>query len=124
MHERETVNLAAWRGGFPTASRHPLENPADSPAGNPACTLLIPLPVSESSSKTSRAVVDAVIRRVRPFIVADGGDIELVAVDGETVCVRLTGACADCPSSRLTLQYGIEAALRADHPGVRVVRVA
>jgi Fe-S cluster biogenesis protein NfuA len=80
--------------------------------------------VNDSVPRTSRAVVDAVIRRVRPFIVADGGDIELVAVDGETVCVRLTGACADCPSSRLTLQYGIEAALRADHPGVRVVRVA
>jgi Fe-S cluster biogenesis protein NfuA len=80
--------------------------------------------VPQSPGETSRAVVEAVIRRVRPFIVADGGDIELVAVDGETVCVRLTGACADCPSSRLTLQYGIEAALRADHPAVRVVRVA
>jgi Fe-S cluster biogenesis protein NfuA len=80
--------------------------------------------VTKSHGETSRAVVEAVIRRVRPFIVADGGDIELVAVDGETVCVRLTGACADCPSSRLTLQYGIEAALRADHPAVRVVRVA
>ena len=80
--------------------------------------------VTQSCGETSRAVVESVIRRVRPFIVADGGDIELVAVDGETVCVRLTGACADCPSSRLTLQYGIEAALRADHPAVRVVRVA
>jgi Fe-S cluster biogenesis protein NfuA len=98
--------------------------PAIFTAGYPARALLSGPSVNHSAPGTSRAVVDAVIRRVRPFILADGGDIELVAVDGETVCVRLTGACADCPSSRLTLQYGIEAALRADHPGVRVVRVA
>jgi Fe-S cluster biogenesis protein NfuA len=73
---------------------------------------------------SDRPAIEAVIRRVRPFILADGGDIELVAVDGDTVCVRMTGACAECPSSRLTLQYGIESAIRADHPAVRVVRVA
>lgn len=73
---------------------------------------------------SSRVAIEAVLRRVRPFIVADGGDIELVAVDGETVCVRLTGACADCPASRLTLEYGVEAALRAENPRLRVVRVA
>jgi Fe-S cluster biogenesis protein NfuA len=70
-----------------------------------------------------RPVVEAVLNRVRPFIVADGGDIELVAVDGDTVCVRLSGVCADCPSSRLTLQYGVETALRNEHPSLRVVRV-
>jgi Fe-S cluster biogenesis protein NfuA len=120
----DTGNLAAWRGGFPTVAGEALEKPPIFAAGNPARALLIQPSVNDSPPNTSRAVIDAVIRRVRPFIVADGGDIELVAVDGETVCVRLTGACADCPSSRLTLQYGIEAALRADHPGVRVVRVA
>ncbi|MBK5298989.1 MAG: NifU family protein [Vicinamibacteria bacterium] len=73
---------------------------------------------------SSRVVIESVLNRLRPFIVADGGDIELVAVDGDTVCVRLTGACADCPSSRLTLQYGVETALRYEHPGLRVVRVA
>ena len=72
----------------------------------------------------SRAAVESILNRVRPFIVADGGDIELVALDGDTVCVRLTGACADCPSSRLTLQYGLETALRLSHPNLRVVRVA
>jgi Fe-S cluster biogenesis protein NfuA len=73
---------------------------------------------------SSRALVESILNRVRPFIVADGGDIELVALDGDTVCVRLTGACADCPSSRLTLQYGLETALRTAHPDLRVVRVA
>ncbi|HEX7088397.1 MAG TPA: NifU family protein [Vicinamibacterales bacterium] len=71
-----------------------------------------------------RAAVESILNRVRPFIVADGGDIELVALDGDAVCVRLTGACADCPSSRLTLQYGLENALRSAYPTLRVVRVA
>jgi len=73
---------------------------------------------------TPRAAVESILNRVRPFIVADGGDIELVALDGDTVCVRLTGACADCPSSRLTLQYGLETALRSAYPTLRVVRVS
>jgi Fe-S cluster biogenesis protein NfuA len=73
---------------------------------------------------SSRFVVESILNRIRPFIVADGGDIELVAVDGDTVCIRLMGACADCPSSTLTLQYGIETALRTEDPGLRVVRVA
>jgi Fe-S cluster biogenesis protein NfuA len=72
---------------------------------------------------SSRVVIESVLNRVRPFILADGGDIELVAVDGDTVCIRLMGACADCPSSRLTLQYGVETALRNEHPSLRVVRV-
>jgi Fe-S cluster biogenesis protein NfuA len=72
---------------------------------------------------SSRVVIESVLNRVRPFILADGGDIELVAVDGDTVCIRLTGACADCPSSRLTLQYGVETALRTENPSLRVVRV-
>ena len=73
---------------------------------------------------SSRFVVESILNRIRPFIVADGGDIELVAFDGDTVCIRLMGACADCPSSRLTLQDGIETALRTEDPGLRVVRVA
>jgi Fe-S cluster biogenesis protein NfuA len=72
---------------------------------------------------SSRVVIESVLNRIRPFLLADGGDIELVAVDGDTVCIRLTGACADCPSSRLTLQYGVETALRNEHPSLRVVRV-
>lgn len=71
-----------------------------------------------------RSAVESVLNRVRPFIQADGGDIDLVAVDGDTICVRMTGACADCPSSRLTLQYGIEGALRREYPSLRVVRVS
>lgn len=64
----------------------------------------------------TREQVEAVLQRVRPFLQADGGDIELTAVDGRTAAVRLTGACAICPSAHMTLFLGIEAALRREIP--------
>jgi len=64
----------------------------------------------------SREQVLAVLDRVRPFLQADGGDIELVAVDGQSATVRLTGFCAACPSAHMTLHLGVEAALRDEIP--------
>jgi Fe-S cluster biogenesis protein NfuA len=73
---------------------------------------------------SSRDRAEAVLTRMRPFIQADGGDIEVVDVEGEDVYVRLMGHCAACPQARMTLHFGLEVALRAEMPGVRVVRVA
>jgi Fe-S cluster biogenesis protein NfuA len=56
--------------------------------------------------------VQSVLDRVRPFLQADGGDIELLAVNGNSADVRLTGLCAGCPSSHMTLHVGVEAAIR------------
>jgi Fe-S cluster biogenesis protein NfuA len=53
---------------------------------------------------------------VRPFLQADGGDIELVGVEGHCASVRLTGKCADCPSAHMTLFLGVESVLRRDIP--------
>jgi Fe-S cluster biogenesis protein NfuA len=72
----------------------------------------------------SRTAVEGVLSRVRPFLVADGGDIQLVEVTDDEVRVRLTGACAECPTSHVTLHVGLESALRRLSPGVRVVQVA
>lgn len=72
----------------------------------------------------SRTAVEGVLTRVRPFLVADGGDIQLVDLAGPEVRVRLVGACADCPTSHMTLHVGIERALRRLDPGLRLVQVA
>jgi Fe-S cluster biogenesis protein NfuA len=69
-----------------------------------------------------RVVGESILNRIRPFIVADGGDIKLVAFDGDSVCIRLMGACADCPGSRLTLRQ--RARDRAAHRTPRPVRRA
>ncbi len=49
---------------------------------------------------------------VRPVLIADGGDVELYDVEGETVKVILQGACGSCSSSTATLKIAIESRLR------------
>jgi Fe-S cluster biogenesis protein NfuA len=60
---------------------------------------------------------------VRPYLQADGGDVELVGVDETdgTVRVRLTGGCAGCPHSRMTLTNGIERIVKEKVPEVSQV---
>ena len=67
--------------------------------------------------------VEAVLSRVRPFLQADGGDIEVVSVDGNCADVRLTGMCAGCPSAHMTLYLGVETALREEIPEFETLRV-
>jgi len=69
--------------------------------------------------------VEAIIDKIKPNLQADGGDIELVGIEKDgTVKVRLTGACAGCPMSQLTLQMGVERILKKEVPEVkRVVAV-
>jgi Fe-S cluster biogenesis protein NfuA len=65
----------------------------------------------------TREQVEAVLTKVRPYLQADGGDIELVEVTGNSAGVRLTGVCSGCPSAAITLQFGVEMALREAIPG-------
>jgi Fe-S cluster biogenesis protein NfuA len=53
--------------------------------------------------------------------VRDGGNVELVAVEGGTVKVKLVGACAGCPMSKITLKNGIEKILKQEIPEVKEV---
>lgn len=71
----------------------------------------------------SRSAVESVLERIRPALRADGGDVELVELAGWLARVRLTGECAGCPTSHVTLQMGIEAALRRIDPNLRVALV-
>jgi Fe-S cluster biogenesis protein NfuA len=60
--------------------------------------------------------VQSVLARLRPFLRADGGDIELVDIRGNSAVVRLSGMCARCPSAQMTLHLGVEVALREAMP--------
>ncbi|KGP91671.1 nitrogen fixation protein NifU [Pontibacillus chungwhensis BH030062] len=65
--------------------------------------------------------VQEVLNKLRPFLLRDGGDVELVDVDEGIVRLRLMGACGSCPSSTITLKAGIERALVEEVPGIREV---
>ncbi|KSU83402.1 MULTISPECIES: NifU family protein [Fictibacillus] len=65
-----------------------------------------------------REQVEEVLDKLRPFLLRDGGDVELVDLEDGIVKVRLMGACGSCPSSTITLKAGIERALLEEVPGV------
>jgi len=66
--------------------------------------------------------VQAVIEKIRPMLQKDGGDVELVDVDDNGIVkVRLTGACAGCAMSQITLKQGIEKVLLSEIPEVKKV---
>ena len=71
----------------------------------------------------TRERVEAVLEHVRPFLQADGGDIELLDVNGNSADVKLTGMCAGCPSAHMTLTMGVEMALREEMPEFETLRV-
>ncbi|KKI86358.1 NifU family protein [Shouchella clausii] len=62
--------------------------------------------------------VQEVLDKLRPFLLRDGGDVELIDVEDGVVKVRLLGACGSCPSSTITLKAGIERALLEEVPGI------
>jgi Fe-S cluster biogenesis protein NfuA len=65
-------------------------------------------------------VEDLIAREVRPGLVADGGDVEVVGVDTDRIVqIRLLGSCQGCASSIYSTTMGIEAAVKAAIPEVR-----
>lgn len=63
-----------------------------------------------------------VLEQVRPYLQADGGDVNFVELtDDMVVMVELTGACGDCPHSKMTLKNGIEAVMKKVIPEIKTV---
>ena len=66
--------------------------------------------------------VEAALNKIRPQLQMDGGDVELVSIEGDGVVkVRLKGACGGCPMSQMTLKMGIERILKKEVPEVKEV---
>lgn len=65
--------------------------------------------------------VESALNKIRPTLMADGGNVELVDVEDGIVKVKLTGACAGCPMSQMTLKMGIERILKKEVPEVKEV---
>ncbi|MBR2066814.1 MAG: NifU family protein [Solobacterium sp.] len=67
--------------------------------------------------------IEKTINKIRPYIQADGGDVELVDYQDGIVTVRMLGACAGCMSLDYTLGEGIEAILVDEVPEVKAVKL-
>lgn len=73
-------------------------------------------------SEIRKEKVEEALAAVRPYLAADGGDVELVSIDEDGIVkVKLTGACVGCPMSQMTLRAGIERALMRDIPEIKRV---
>ena len=80
----------------------------------------MPTDPSDSAALTLDTV-ERVLDELRPYLMADGGNVEVVELDGPIVKVRLQGACGTCPSSTMTLKMGIERKLREAIPEISEV---
>ena len=91
----------------------------DTATTNTATTVA---PAEEADPRALTLVnVERVLDELRPYLMADGGNVEIVEIDGPIVKVRLQGACGSCPSSTMTLKMGIERKLREAIPEVSEV---
>ena len=73
-------------------------------------------------AEIQREKLEEALRTVRPYLLADCGNVELVSIDDEGIVkVKLTGACVGCPMSQMTLRAGIERALMRDIPEIKRV---
>jgi len=69
-----------------------------------------------------RQRVEEVITQIRPYLVADGGDLKLINItDDLVVQVELQGACRSCPMSNVTLKNGVEVAVKKAVPEIKYV---
>lgn len=69
-------------------------------------------------SSTIEKQVKEVLRRVRPYLQRDGGDIKFISYDAGIVYVEMLGACVGCSAQDSTLKDGIEAILLEEVPGI------
>ena len=66
--------------------------------------------------------VKNILEQVRPYLQADGGDVNFVELtDDMVVMVELTGSCGSCPYSTMTLKNGIESVMKKSIPEIKAV---
>lgn len=68
-----------------------------------------------------RKNVEDALNEIRPFLLADGGDISLIAIEDTIVKVRLEGACVGCGVNQMTLKNGVEATIKRYAPEITAV---
>lgn len=71
-----------------------------------------PRPIRLTNIQKIKLIQETLEREIKPSLKKDGGDIELIDVDGNTVIVKLRGTCATCVASEVTLKHYVESKLR------------
>ncbi len=67
--------------------------------------------------------VEKALVEIRPYLINDGGDVDLVSVEQNTVFIRFLGACTDCSINKMTLVNGVEATIKQYVPQIKNVKL-
>jgi Fe-S cluster biogenesis protein NfuA len=65
--------------------------------------------------------IEKALSEIRPYLLTDGGDISLVAIEDDVVQVKFHGACTGCSVNQMTLKNGVEATIKKYAPQIRSV---
>jgi len=65
--------------------------------------------------------VQQALAEIRPYLIKDGGDVDLISVDQDTVSIKFLGACTDCSINKMTLVTGVEATIKQHVPMIKNV---
>jgi Fe-S cluster biogenesis protein NfuA len=77
------------------------------------------MPAEPTSQTSLREAVESQLDQIRPALIADGGNLEVLGIDDDgTVRIAFQGQCATCPAQLATLRLGIEEPLREAVPAV------
>uniref|UniRef100_A0A0A8YZ77 NIF system FeS cluster assembly NifU C-terminal domain-containing protein n=1 Tax=Arundo donax TaxID=35708 RepID=A0A0A8YZ77_ARUDO len=114
------VGVASWSRGNSSAAA-PISLTASSTRRRPQFVRAVAdlNPVAQLALTAEN--VELVLDEVRPYLMADGGDVALHEIDGNVVRLKLQGACGSCPSSVTTMKLGIERRLMEKIPDIIAV---
>ncbi len=118
----EEVTHFTKAGGACGDCRDKIQEILDKEKGTPSLLELKPVKKGLSNLQRMQKVMETIEADIRPRLMADGGDIDLIDVDGTKVVVSLRGRCSSCRSSQLTLKGLVETTLREQvDPAISVV---
>lgn len=116
LHLPLRLPLPTLRCGHLRSQAQEIVSPFDgsAPALDGAGKIVGPLPLSMEN-------VELVLDEMRPYLLADGGNVAVRDIDGGTVVLELQGACGTCPSSSMTMKMGLERGLLEKIPEIVAV---
>ncbi|MDO9262130.1 MAG: NifU family protein [Flavobacteriaceae bacterium] len=74
-----------------------------------------------SVSDELRQAVENALAEIRPYLVADGGDISIIEITSDEVVVQFEGACQTCTINQMTLKNGVEETIKRHAPEIKKV---
>jgi Fe-S cluster biogenesis protein NfuA len=74
-----------------------------------------------SSSDQLRQNIEKAIEEIRPYLIADGGDISIIEITTDEVIIQFEGACQSCNINQMTLKNGVEETIKRYAPEIKKV---